>query len=86
MSAYTPIVTDISPSTISVYGGEVVNFTGVGFSLGLPQVSVDGVQCTVNVSTVTDTFFACVTGSRLALPAANSFVVRIGDQNPVLRD
>lgn len=36
MSAYTPIVTDISPSTISVYGGEVVNFTGVGFSLGLP--------------------------------------------------
>lgn len=36
MSAYTPIVTDISPSTISVYGGEVVNFTGIGFSLGLP--------------------------------------------------
>ena len=68
-----------------MYGGDVVTFVGVNF-VAVPTVIVDGVQCSVDVGTVNSTHFQCTTGSRLVLPNGNSFVVRFGNQIPILRD
>lgn len=68
-----------------MYGGDVVTFVGVNF-VAVPTVTVDGVQCSVNLGTVNSTYFQCTTGSRLVLPNGNSFAVRFGNQIPILRD
>lgn len=53
----TPVVQTINPNVVSVYGGDVIAFTGVNFDVGFPTVNIDGVLCVVNLSSKNSTFF-----------------------------
>jgi len=53
----TPDVQTINPNVVSVYGGDVIAFTGVNFDVGVPTVNIDGVLCVVNLSSKNSTFF-----------------------------
>lgn len=48
-----------------------------------PTVTIDGIACAVTASSATS--ITCTVGSRLTLPAANSFIVKVGDSIAIVR-
>ena len=58
----TPVITGITPSTISAAGGEIVNITGSNFGSFSPQIGVyiGGVPCTSSIW-ISNNIVQCVT-------------------------
>jgi hypothetical protein len=73
----TPIISTISPSTMSPAGNEPLTITGSGFGTDSSVVSVviDQIPCVIQ--TVTDTQIVCQVGARPTLPDQLSFIVSV---------
>lgn len=78
---HTGIVSALSSTTGDVFGGYDLTITGTYLNFDTPTVTIDGITCTVKSST--STTIVCEVGARLALPDHNSFVVKIGQNNPL---
>ncbi len=62
LSTATPRVVLISPNKGTIYGGTIITFTGSNFDAGTPNVVIDGITCNVNSSSLTSSYFTCMTG------------------------
>jgi hypothetical protein len=67
-SAKTPQVLTVSPSTGSVFGGEILTLSGSNLNFDVPSVVIDGIECVVNTAQSSPTQIVCTTGARLTLP------------------
>lgn len=75
-SASTPTVTGVSPIQVSVLGGDLVTFTGTGFSNTAGDISIiiDGVECAITAASTTSV--SCTAGSRPGI-VAPSIIFRV---------
>lgn len=80
---HTPIVQSINKINGDVFGGYDITLTGSYFSFDTPSVVIDGIPCVYKSSSASS--ITCTVGARLALPKANSFIVKVGDCNAVIQ-
>lgn len=66
-----------------VFGGYDITLTGSNLNFDTPSVKIDGIDCAIKSSAATN--IVCTVGSRLTLPTHNSFVVKVGNMNALIR-
>jgi hypothetical protein len=66
-----------------VFGGYSLTLTGNYLNFDTPYISIDDRVCAISSSTLTS--LVCVVASRLDLPASNSFIVKVGQNNAVIK-
>jgi hypothetical protein len=67
-----------------VFGGYDLILSGNYLNFATPSVVIDGKTCVINSAASNDTSITCQVASRLTLPDANTFVVKVGDCNSVV--
>lgn len=67
----------------TAFGEDVLTITGTNLNAVSPTVTIDGIDCLVSSSTLTQ--ITCTTGSRLTLPTKTSFTVKVGNGIAVIQ-
>lgn len=80
---HTPIVETLSKINGDVFGGYPITLNGKNFDFDTPSITIDGIPCAVTSSSATS--ITCTVGARLSLPSRNSFEVKIGACNAILK-
>lgn len=81
----TPIVNSVSPRYGDIAGGYTLTLTGINLDIGSADIKVDGVSCIFLSGTATQ--IQCTVGQRTSTPTIdNTFVVKVGGNNVVLKD
>lgn len=81
----TPVITAITPSTLSVYGNELVAITGTNLNFGTGKIWVDNIECLVNAAASTATHLECTSQARPTLPQENTFSASVANNKAIIR-